>query len=175
MIVYFVRHASAGSHKADPKKDEKRALDENGIQQCGLMGRTLAALDVHVDATITSPLKRAAQTAALVANEIGYEGKLSLDSSLRPESSFEEFRKLLERFRDRDAVMVVGHNPNLSEFLAKLLGARSGGSVELKKGAVAKIDFDQKRAALEWCISPRLVRSIYDNAASSSRPKSSRK
>src|SRR5437763_46797 len=116
MIVYFLRHASAGSHKADPKKDEKRALDENGIQQCGLMGRTLAALDIHVDVTITSPLKRAAQTAALVANEIGYEGKLVLDSGLRPESSFDEFRKLLDRFADREAIMVVGHNPNLSEF-----------------------------------------------------------
>lgn len=175
MIVYFLRHASAGSHKADPKKDEKRALDENGIEQCGMMGRALAALDVHVDATITSPLKRAAQTAALVANEVGYEGKLLMDASLRPEGSYENFRKLLERYADREAVLVVGHNPNLSEFLARLLGARSGGSVDLKKGAVAKVEFDQKRPALEWCLSPRLVRAIHESAASSSRPKSSRK
>src|SRR5438270_5890921 len=175
MIVYFLRHASAGSHKADPKKDEKRALDETGIEQCGLMGRTLAALDVHVEATITSPLKRAAQTAALVANEIGYEGKLLLDPSLRPESSFDDFRKLLQRFADRDAIMVVGHNPNLSEFLSKLLSARLSGGVELKKGAVAKVEFDQKRPILDWCITPRVVRAIHESAASSSRPKSSRK
>ncbi|HEV2113415.1 MAG TPA: phosphohistidine phosphatase SixA [Terriglobales bacterium] len=175
MIVYFLRHASAGSHKADPKKDEKRALDENGIEQCGMMGRALAALDVHVDVTVTSPLKRAAQTAALVANEVGYEGKLLMDASLRPEGSYESFRKLLERYADREAVLVVGHNPNLSEFLARLLGARSGGSVDLKKGAVAKVEFDQKRPALEWCLSPKLVRAIHESAASSSRPKSSRK
>jgi|SRR5579864_1677010 len=175
MIVYFLRHASAGSHKADPKKDEKRALDDQGIAQCGMMGRALAALDAHVDLTITSPLKRAAQTASLVANEIGYEGKLLMDSSLRPEGSYESFRKLLEKFADRDAIMVVGHNPNLSEFLARLLGVRSGGGVDLKKGAVAKVEFDQKRPTLEWCVSPRLVRAIQESSASSSRPKSSRK
>ena len=64
MILYFVRHASAGERVIDPKKDEKRALDPDGIEQCRLMGRLLAALDVQVDAIIASPLKRAAQTAA---------------------------------------------------------------------------------------------------------------
>ena len=175
MIIYFLRHASAGTHKADAKKDEKRALDKEGIEQCGMIGRALAAMNVHVDVVVSSPLKRAAQTAALVANEIGYEGKLLLDPSLRPESSFEDFRKLLQRFADRDAIMVVGHNPNLSEFLSKLLSARLSGGVELKKGAVAKVEFDQKRPILDWCITPRVVRAIHESAASSSRPKSSRK
>jgi len=27
MILYFLRHASAGEHLVNPKKDEKRALD----------------------------------------------------------------------------------------------------------------------------------------------------
>ena len=50
MILYFLRHASAGEHVANPKKDEKRALDKDGIEQCGYIGRALAALDVQVDA-----------------------------------------------------------------------------------------------------------------------------
>ena len=66
MILYFLRHASAGEHLATPKKDEKRALDQEGIEQCGYVGRALAALDVQVDAIVSSPLKRAAQTASLV-------------------------------------------------------------------------------------------------------------
>jgi phosphohistidine phosphatase SixA len=68
MIVYFLRHANAGEPMANPKKDEKRALDKEGIGQCGTVGRALAALDVQVDAIISSPLKRAAQTASLVGN-----------------------------------------------------------------------------------------------------------
>src|SRR5690349_9392587 len=98
MIIYFLRHSSAGEHKADPKKDEKRALDKEGIEQCGMIGRTLAAMNVHVDVTISSPLKRAAQTAVLVSNEIGYEGKLQLTDSLKPAATFEEFYEMLRKY-----------------------------------------------------------------------------
>ena len=84
MILYFLRHASAGEPVSNPKKDEKRALDETGIEQCGYVGRALAALDAQVDIIISSPLKRAAQTASLVGNEMGYEGKLQLEDALRP-------------------------------------------------------------------------------------------
>ena len=49
MIIYFLRHASAGEPFANPKKDEKRALDKEGIEQCGYVGRALAAMDAQVD------------------------------------------------------------------------------------------------------------------------------
>ena len=62
MIIYFLRHASAGERMSNPKKDEKRALDKEGIEQCGYVGRALAALDVQVDAVVSSPLKRSTQT-----------------------------------------------------------------------------------------------------------------
>src|SRR5947209_9872947 len=117
MIIYFLRHASAGDRVSDPNKDERRALDQQGIEQSRLVGRLLASLDVQVDVIISSPLKRAGQTAALVANEIGHEGKLQLDPALRPEASFTQFSELLGRHATADAIMVVGHNPNLSDFL----------------------------------------------------------
>src|SRR5262252_8592547 len=98
MIVYFLRHANAGQRLASPKKDEKRGLDKEGIEQCGYVGRALAALDVQVDLIISSPLKRSTQTAALVGNEIGHEGKLQIDPGLRPQASFAEFRKLLDKY-----------------------------------------------------------------------------
>src|SRR4026209_115980 len=81
MTLYFLRHASAGEPASNLKKDEKRALDEAGLEQCGYVGRALAALDVQVDVIISSPLKRAAQTASLVGNEMGYEGKLQLEEA----------------------------------------------------------------------------------------------
>ena len=63
MLVYFLRHASAGQRKLRPSSDEKRPLDKDGIEQCQYIGRALAALDVHVDAILSSPLKRSTQTA----------------------------------------------------------------------------------------------------------------
>ena len=70
MILYFLRHANAGERLATPKKDEKRALDKDGIEQCGYVGRALAAMDVQVDLIVSSPLKRSTQTAVLVANKL---------------------------------------------------------------------------------------------------------
>src|SRR5271169_4247289 len=119
MILYFLRHASAGQPVSNPKKDEKRALDETGIEQCGYVGRALSALDTQVDIIISSPLKRAAQTASLVGNEMGHEGKLQLEDALRPAGSFSDFRAMLGKYATRDALLLVGHNPNLSEFLGR--------------------------------------------------------
>ena len=176
MIVYFLRHASAGQHKGDPARDEKRALDKEGIEQCGHIGRALAAMDVHVDALISSPLKRATQTASLVGNEIAHEGRLVLDNALRPEASFASFRELLGRYSKAEAIMVVGHNPSLSEFASLLISERATeAAVDLKKGAVVRVDVDKNAGVLLWLLTPKMVRSVYESVAASSRPKTSRK
>jgi len=176
MILYFLRHASAGEHMVNPKKDEKRALDKEGIDQCGYIGRALVALDVQVDVIISSPLKRCTQTASLVGNELSYEGKLQLETGLRPEARLPDFRKILEKYARQDAVMVVGHNPNLSQFLGSVI-SDSGceASLELKKGAVAKVEMRRSSGTLQWCLTPKVLRALYDAAVESSRPKTSRK
>src|SRR5258705_6875075 len=176
MFVYFLRHANAGTHLATPKKDEKRALDKEGIDQCGYVGRALAALDVQVDAIISSPLKRSTQTAALVGNEMGYEGKVNIEAALRPEATFADFRKLLDKYARQEAIMVVGHNPNLSEFVGRIVSAAGcEANLELRKGAVAKVELQRTAGSLQWCLTPKILRSLYAAAAESSRPKSSRK
>jgi phosphohistidine phosphatase len=158
------------------KRDEKRALDKDGIEQCGMVGRALAALDVQVDTIISSPLKRSTQTASLVGNELSYEGKLQLEDALRPGATYADFRRLLEKYAKQEAIMVVGHNPNLSEFVGRAIsenGCEAG--VELKKGAVAKVEMGRNAGVLQWCLTPRVLREIYAAATESSRPKTSRK
>jgi phosphohistidine phosphatase len=176
MILYFLRHASAGQHLVNPKKDEKRALDKEGIEQCGYIGRALVALDVQVDTIVSSPLKRSTQTASLVGNELGYEGKLQLDNGLRPAAGLADFRKLLEKYSRQEAIMVVGHNPNLSQFLGAVI-SESGceASLDLKKGAVAKVEMRRTFGTLQWCLTPKVLRTLYESAVESSRPKTSKK
>ncbi|HUK24637.1 MAG TPA: phosphohistidine phosphatase SixA [Terriglobales bacterium] len=176
MLVYFLRHASAGQSLSNLKKDEKRALDKAGIEQCGYVGRALAALDVQVEVIISSPLKRAAQTASLVGNELSYEGKLVFENALRPGAGVAEFRQLLDKYSKRESIMVVGHNPNLSEFLGHVI-SQSGceASVELKKGAVAKVEMSRNSGMLHWCFTPKILRTLHAAATESSRPKTSRK
>jgi|SRR5581483_10281154 len=177
MILYFLRHASAGQHKANPLQDDKRPLDAQGIQQCTEMGRVLAAMDVQVDAIISSPLKRATQTASLVGNEIGHDSKLQTSAALRPNASFDSFRQLLTKYSALEAIMVVGHNPSMNQFLSLLLsGGTSDDVSDLKKGAAARVDVSGNRSAiLKWCITPKIVRAIYDASATSSRPNTERK
>ena len=176
MVIYFLRHASAGERVANPKKDEKRGLDKEGIEQCGYVGRALAALDVQVDSIISSPLKRSTQTASLVANELGHEGKLQIETALRPEATFADFRKLLDKYSRQEEIMVVGHNPNLSEFLGRIISDTGcEASLDLKKGAVAKVEMRRNSALLHWCLTPKILRTLYNAATESSRPKTSPK
>jgi len=176
MTIYFLRHASAGQRVSNPRKDEQRALDEDGIEQCRQIGRALAAMELQVDAIVSSPLKRASQTAAMVANEMGHEGKLQLDPALRPEATFSQFRELVGRYAKADAIMVVGHNPNLSEFLGRSITRGAGqAEINLKKGAVAQVETKRNSAVLRWCLTPKVVAAIQATAGESSRPKISRK
>lgn len=176
MNIYFLRHASAGSRKANAAADELRALDPDGIQQCGVIGRALSAMDVKVEAVISSPLKRAIQTAELVAREIGYKDKIESSDALRPEADYRAFQQLLQSHAKTDEIMVVGHNPNLSEFLSLLIsGGASHSAVDLRKGAIAKVPIDGNSSALQWCFTPKAVKAIHDGGSTKSRPKSSRK
>jgi len=176
MIIYFMRHANAGEKRADPAKDEKRPLDKDGVLQCRYIGALLAALDVQVDQIISSPLKRATQTASLIGNDISFDGRLQISDSLRPSATYDDFRELVAACAKYEAIMVVGHNPNLTEFVSQVVtngGSRK--SIELKKGGVARVDFSPKRSVLNWMVTPRLARALYGSAHTKSLPKTSRK
>jgi phosphohistidine phosphatase len=176
MFLYFLRHASAGQRLATAKKDENRGLDRDGIEQSGYVGRALASLGVQVDVIISSPLKRSTQTAALVGNEMGHEGKLLTENALRPQSGFSDFQKMLEKYARMESILLVGHNPNLREFLGRIICENGCEAiVELKKGAVAKVEMRRNTGSLSWCITPRILRTLHAAATESSRPKTSRK
>jgi len=175
MIIYFLRHASAGESLDDPKKDEARGLDKEGIRQCTYVGKALAALNVTVDVIATSPLKRATQTASLVGNEIGFEGKLHKEDALRPEASFTQFIDMIEKYRHHEAIMIVGHNPSETNFLARTVSPSGKVRIDFKKGAVAKVVAQSQGAQLHWMLTPKVARTLYEISADKVRPKTKRK
>jgi phosphohistidine phosphatase len=176
MILYFLRHASAGTSMLNPKKDERRPLDEEGILQARYIGRMLATLDVQVEHIVSSPLKRCLQTASLVANELAFEAAVQTNDALRPDAEFEQFQAMLAAFKKYDALMVVGHNPSLTEFLSKTVAGSAGSAhIEFKKGAVAKIDLSGRMGTLHWLVTPKIARSLQTSLKTGSRPKTSRK
>jgi phosphohistidine phosphatase len=99
-----------------------------------------------------------------------------MEDALRPEASFAAFRNLLGKYAKYESIMVVGHNPNLQEFLGRVISeAGCEAAVELKKGGVAKVETGRNSAALMWYFTPKILRDLYNAAAESSRPKTSRK
>lgn len=176
MNVYILRHASAGQRKSNPTLDQKRPLDKEGKQQCILLGRVLNGLKLQFDCVISSPLKRALQTAALVGTETGYERKIQLSKAMAPDGTWSDFQRLLDGLAGFEEVLIVGHNPNLPEFLNRLLcPAASGSILRLRKGAIAALDLQRGPARLQWVLDPRMLRAVQANATKRSRAKTSRK
>ena len=175
MNLYLMRHANAGIRRENPALDAKRALVKDGKDQCILMARMLSALKVQADVIVSSPLKRALQTAQLVGTELGYEAKVEVSAALGPDADYAAFLRLVEKYSDREDVLMVGHNPNLFKFLGQLITGNGGAGVRMRKGTVARIAMDKHPPLLQWLIDPRMARSFYASVAKSSRPKTSRK
>lgn len=158
MTVYFMRHASAGEKKKSASKDASRGLDAVGVEQAVRMGAALTAWGAQLEAIVSSPLKRCTQTAVLVANEIGYERPIETDVALRPDATFAAFQQLLRKHAGREAILVVGHNPILSECLGKVLSdSLRPARIPLRRGALAKVDFKRGTGYLHWLLPPKLL------------------
>jgi phosphohistidine phosphatase len=175
MNLYLMRHANAGVPRENPTLDAKRALIKEGKDQCMMMARMLTAFKVQVDVIIASPLKRAMQTAQMVGTELGYEGKVEVSPALGLNGSYADFLKMLARYADREGVLVVGHNPNLFQFLGRMITGNGGAAIRMRKGSIARVDMDHHPALLRWLIDPRMARAIYVSTGKSSLPKTSRK
>jgi phosphohistidine phosphatase len=160
MILYFIRHANAGDTKKDAKKDEQRALTSEGLEQCYHIARLFTQMDVVPDLILTSSLKRAMQTAAMIANELGYDDRLRVEKALRPDATWESFRAMVKSY-NAETVLVVGHNPSLEQFLGHMISeAGHRAEVQLRKAGVARVDYDGRSGELEWLLTPRFIREL---------------
>jgi phosphohistidine phosphatase len=112
----------------------------------------------------------------LVANELAVETAVQIDDALRPDADLARFHDMLSRVRQYESVMVVGHNPNLTEFLSKTISSSAGAAqIDFKKGAVAKVEVNGRSGTLHWLVTPKIARSLQASRKLSSRPKTSRK
>ena len=175
MNLYILRHASAGTSRANPVIDVKRPLDKEGKEQCLLVANYLNALNVQFDLIVSSPLKRALQTASLVGTEVAYDNKIQISDVLSPSGTVAGFQALVPTLSAYDNVLVVGHNPNLPEFLGSLICAPRPASIRMRKGAIARVDCTRRPGQLISLMDPRMLRLIYASAAKSSRRNTSRK
>ncbi|NYF81298.1 SixA phosphatase family protein [Granulicella arctica] len=178
MNLFILRHASAGTKRANPLLDIKRPLDKDGKRHCLQLSQILNAMNINFDLIVSSPLKRSLQTASLIGTETGYEAPILLSNGLAPEAKFPDFQKLLDECQGRENVLVVGHNPNLQSFLGALLvppSTRTSAQTRLRKGSIARLNMLRRPASLQWLLDPRTVRALYSTSTRSARRKTAKK
>ena len=178
MNLFILRHASAGTRRANPLLDIKRPLDKDGKRHCLQLAHVLNALKIQFDLIASSHLKRSMQTASLVGTETGYESPIQISKALAPEATLRDFQRLLHDCRDHENVLLVGHNPNISAFLGALLvpaSSHATAQVRLRKGSLARLSLSRGASTLQWLLDPRTVRALYATSTKSSRRKTSLK
>jgi len=154
MKVYFLRHGDAGDPNAWKGDDSERPLSAEGRERTALEGRALASMNLKLDAMLTSPLLRARQTAALVAEAL----KMRVDDDERIVNlNARKLQDVVKDHRDAAAIMLVGHEPSMSETISDVVG---GGRIDLKKGGLACFEVRDEtceRGRLLWLIPPKVL------------------
>lgn len=125
-MIYLLRHGDAEPGNGD---DATRRLTDEGERQAEAAGRALAVLGSEIDACLTSPKVRAADTARLACEPLGLQPEVATELS---GGDFDA----LGLAAGRGDVLLVGHEPSFSNEIARLTGARA----KLRKGGLASVD-----------------------------------
>jgi phosphohistidine phosphatase len=141
-VIYLLRHGTAERSDED---DAARRLTAEGKRQSEAAGRALAALGAPIEACLTSPKLRASETAELACAALGIQAEVV---EALAGGAFDS----LELAAGHGEAMLVGHEPDFSNEVARLTGAKA----KLRKGGLAVVD----RGALVALLRPEDLAAI---------------
>jgi phosphohistidine phosphatase len=160
--LYLVRHAIAAERGEEWPDDSKRPLTERGIARFRECVAGLSQLDVAIDEIFTSPLIRAKQTAEILAAGVTGKPPVKLLDALAPGNTATAVMSQLAKQAKRRRIALVGHEPDLGELAAHLLGAQR--AVPFKKGGICRIDVEtltsRRAGSLIWFATPKMLRHL---------------
>lgn len=163
--LYILRHGIAVEPGTPGIPDDERPLTPKGEKRMREVARGLRRLDLKLDRIVTSPLPRARSTAEIVADALDAHDLLETADILRSGSDPSAILRWL-RDRAEARLMIVGHNPALSDLITLLvLGSTQLGPQvsNLKKGGIAALASHAAtpdRYELVWLATPRMIRSL---------------
>jgi phosphohistidine phosphatase len=155
--LYFFRHGEAAGAGAWRGDDFDRPLTDEGRERIALEAQAIKRLEFALDAIVTSPLVRARQTAAILADTLQLRDTLVEDARLGANFSLEQLAHVLHDYPAARALMLVGHEPSLSAVIGRLIG---GAAVDVKKGSLARVDLSgtfELKGELIWLVPPRVL------------------
>jgi phosphohistidine phosphatase len=160
MNLFILRHGLAVEHGAPGfAKDADRPLTPKGERKLGRIADAMESLELSFDLILSSPYTRARQTAEIIADALGLRKKLELTDELTPGGSFSKLIDLVTHHKATENVLLVGHEPFLSELISTLAASDSSLRVTMKKGGLCKLSTDNLKpgrcATLEWLLTPK--------------------
>jgi phosphohistidine phosphatase len=166
MKVFLLRHAIAvprGAGRA--RTDRRRPLTPKGRRRLRQVIQAMARLGLQFDLIVSSPFVRARQTAELVVSELPSSAPLELSDTLAVGRHPRQVLDLLAKRRPAPAsVLLVGHEPLLSQVASVLLCGDLGLRLQLKKAGLCKLRVSSlaggQRATLEWLLTPKQLRQL---------------
>ena len=142
--------------------DSKRPLTAEGIARLRKEAKALEGLGVGFDQILSSPLVRARQTADVFAEELKGKPPIANTDALTPAGSPGAVIQELGKHMRKARIALVGHEPNMGELAAFLIGAKV--ALPFKKGAICRIDFSvfppKGKGELCWFVTPKMLRKI---------------
>jgi len=157
MKLYFIRHAEAEAHCED---DRGRALSAKGREQTDRVASFLKKANILDALILSSPFKRAKQTATILSKRVGNAGPEIVDwlgCGMAPETCMSQLSQTKAGERP---IILVGHEPDFSETIAAWIGASTGDLLHIRKASVTHLDisaFTIEGARLEFLVPARLM------------------
>ncbi len=156
MQIYLLRHGIAD----DSIPDSERALTQEGRKKLRDVVKVAARSDVSPSLILSSPYRRALESARIAADELGYKGDILRTQALLPSAPPDDAWQEIRTHRDETAVLLVGHDPLFGQLAAYLLGTPET-QVDFKKGALFAAELQQAgtrpRGVLKWMLTPKLA------------------
>lgn len=135
--LYILRHAKSSWENAD-LSDYERPLNERGLQAAPLVGGVMKKNLLQPALILSSPAKRAAQTAALIKDATEFEGEVRFDERIYEASPARLLEIISEQNEKFESLMLVGHNPGLEGLLRFLIGKTEA----MPTAALAVVDLE---------------------------------
>lgn len=166
MDLYLLRHAIAVTRGTEGyDNDADRPLTPKGEKKMYRIAEGMKSLGLSFDLLLSSPILRARRTAEIVAEVFALTKKLRFSENLGTGGDEEDLiRELIDEYSTCNALLLVGHEPDMSALISLLVSGGPEFSVTMKKGGLCKLTTDALQhgrcASLEWLMTPRLFTRI---------------
>jgi len=161
MKLYLLRHGIAAEPgTAGIRTDSERPLISEGREKLHRVTAAMQAMELSFDLILSSPFLRARQTAEIVADALKARKRMCFDDELACGGNVRDLVQRLARIRPvPESVLLVGHEPDLSELVSLLCSGETRLTVGFKKGGLCRLEVVTLRpgrcATLVWLLTPK--------------------